>query len=225
VGIAALFGWHGMELGELDEAVPPFVGFTWGPGDVHEVLPEAFALALATSVNLLVTSRVVEHFRGVRARVKAASADAELGAYSMANLFAGMFGAPMSVGIPARSLANVRCGGVTRMSNLLHAAYLAAFIFFAKDWIGEIPLPALAGVTAWMGIALLDWSTWRRLHRMRREEAAAFVVTAGGVLIVNAVIAVAAGYFIHVVGAYLQRSQIQGSAARGAIERTSWPGP
>jgi SulP family sulfate permease len=143
----------------------------------------------------------------------------------MANLFAGMFGAPMSVGIPARSLANVRCGGVTRMSNLLHAAYLAAFIFFAKDWISAIPLPALAGVTAWMGIALLDWSTWRRLHRMRREEAAAFVVTAGGVLIVNAVIAVAAGYFIHVVGAYLQRSQIQGSAARGPIERTSWPGP
>ena len=43
--------------------------------------------------------------------IEATDADAELGAYGIANICAGMFGAPMSVGIPARSLAVVRCGG------------------------------------------------------------------------------------------------------------------
>ena len=206
-GFAALFGWGGMELGALEAGVPEFIGFTWAPRDVYEVLPEGLALAVVTSINLLVTSRVVEHFRGTRSRLKKASADAELGAYSMANLVAGVFGAPMSVGIPARSLANIRCGGTTRMSNLLHAVYLASFLFYAREWIESIPLPALAGVTAWMGIALLDWSTWRRLHLMRREEAAAFAVTAASVLVMNAVAAIALGYAIHLVGGWLNQAR------------------
>ena len=80
----------------------------------------ALALAFVTSVNLLITSRVVEHFRGRRKHLKPTDADSELGAYGIANVCAGMFGAPMSVGIPARSLANVRCGGTTRRQACPH---------------------------------------------------------------------------------------------------------
>ena len=89
-----------------------------------DVLPTAFGLAVVVSVNVLITSRVVEHFRGRHRPLRAVDADAELGAYGMANLVAGAFGAPPSVGIPARSLANVRCGGRTRLSNLFHAVVL-----------------------------------------------------------------------------------------------------
>ena len=105
-------------------SLPPFAGFTWEPTDVIDVLPAALGLAFVTSVNILITSRVVEHFQGRHRPLRAADADAELGAYGIANLCAGVFGAPMSVGIPARSLANVRCGGTTRLSNFLHAVFL-----------------------------------------------------------------------------------------------------
>ena len=44
-----------------------------------------------------------------------------------------------------------------------------------------------------MGVCLLEWSTWKRLPKMRRTDAAAFLVTALSVLIMNAVIAVALG--------------------------------
>ena len=80
-------------------------------------------LAFVASVNILITSRVVEHFQGRHRPLRGSDADAELGAYGIANLFAGMFGAPLSVGIPARSLANVRCGGSTRLSNVIHALF------------------------------------------------------------------------------------------------------
>src|SRR5258708_17107102 len=111
-----------------------------------------------------------------------------------------MFGAPLSVGIPARSLAVVRCGGSTRLANLLHAGFLGAMLWFGAGAIAHIPIPALAGVTAWMGICLLDWSAWRRLPRMAPVDAAAFLVTAVSVLVFNAVLAVAVGcslYGIH----------------------------
>ncbi len=156
-------------------------------------LPAALGLAFVTSVNILITSRVVEHFQGRHRPLRAADADGELGAYGIANLCAGVFGAPMSVGIPARSLANVRCGGTTRLSNFLHAAFLLVLVGFGSGLIARIPLAALAGVTAYVGLGLLEWSTWRRLHRMRRLDATAFLMTALAVITSNAVAAVAIG--------------------------------
>jgi SulP family sulfate permease len=191
--IAQLFGLHEKEVGRLPLEVPPFVGFTWSAADVYTVLPQGLALAFVASINLLVTSRVVEHFRGRHRPMKSADADVELGAYGIANVCAGMFGAPMSVGIPARSLANVRCGGTTRMSNIVHGLALLLFLSVGKDAVSRIPIPALAGVTAYVGICLLEWGTWRRLPKMRRADAAAFLSTALSVLLLNAVAAVAIG--------------------------------
>jgi sulfate permease, SulP family len=197
--IARALGVHEKEIGALSATLPPFVGFSWSPQDVLTVLPSAFALAFVSSVNILITSRVVEHFRGRHRRMKVSDADAELGAYGIGNILAGMFGAPLSVGIPARSLAVVRCGGSTRLSNLLHAVFLAAILWLGAPMVSHIPMPALAGVTAWMGLCLLDWSAWHRLAKMSRVDAMAFLVTAGSVLAVNAVLAVAIGCSIYAV--------------------------
>jgi sulfate permease, SulP family len=200
--VATVFGLHQREVGRLPLEIPPFVGFSWTPADVLRVIPEAFGLAFVSSVNILITSRVVEHFRGRHRHHKPSDADAELGAYGIANMVAGIFAAPMSVGIPARSLASVRCGGSTRLSNLFHAAFILGFLALGAQYISHIPIPALAGVTAYIGICLLEWSTWRRLTRMRRVDALAFLTTAAAVLVVNAVLAVAIGcsfYLLHLL--------------------------
>jgi SulP family sulfate permease len=205
--VATLFGIHEREVGTLELSLPPFVGFSWAPQDVLKVLPIGLTLAFVASINLLLTSRAVEHFRGRHKHLRAADADAELGAYGIANVAAGIFGAPISVGIPARSVANVRCGGTTRASNILHAVFLIALVQLGSGMLAHIPLAALAGVTAWMGFCLLDVSTWRRLHKMRYADAGAFLVTAIGVLIVNAVAAVLAGCAIY-VAEYLYKKYV-----------------
>jgi MFS superfamily sulfate permease-like transporter len=59
-------------------------------------------------------------------------------------------------------------------------------------------MAALAGVTTYMGISLLDIGTWRRLRKMHLLDAAGFLVTVIGVLVSNAVTAVIAGTGIYV---------------------------
>ncbi len=199
VAIATVFGLHQKEVGRLPLALPSLAAFSWTPADVLQVTPAAFGLAFVSSINILLTSRVVEHFRGRHKHMKASDADAELGAYGIANMVAGVFAAPMSVGIPARSLASVRCGGTTRVSNLLHAGFILAFLVLGADYIAHIPIPALAGVTAYIGICLLEWSTWKRLGKMRRTDALAFLFTAAATLVVNAVLAVAIGCSFYAV--------------------------
>jgi SulP family sulfate permease len=193
VAAGYLLGWHERLLGDVALKLPPLAAFTWTPNDITDVLPPALGLAFVASVNILITSRVVEHFQGRHRPLRAADADGELGAYGIANLCAGVFGAPLSVGIPARSLANVRCGGTTRLSNLFHAVLLVLLLHYGAGAMAHIPLAALAGVTAYVGLGLLEWSTWRRLHRMRRLDATAFLVTAAAVLTINPVAAVALG--------------------------------
>jgi len=211
--LARLCGLHEKEIGALPAVLPPLTGFSWNSRDVFTVLPSAFALAFVSSVNILITSRVVEHFRGRHKRMRTSDADAELGAYGIANIFAGIFGAPPSVGIPARSLAVVRCGGSTRVANLLHAVFLAAILWLGAGFVSHIPLPALAGVTAWMGLCLLDWSAWRRLPKMSRVDAAGFLVTAVSVLVVNAVLAVAIGCWLYVI----RRALLSGKSAAESL--------
>ena len=199
VVISQVLGFHEKEVGRLPLEIPPLAAFVWTPKEVWDILGSGLGLAFVVSINLLLTSRVVEHFRGkhIHGKRAQADADAELGAYGIANIFAGVFGAPVSVGIPARSVANVRCGGTTRMSNLLHALFLAILLGLGAEQVAHIPVPALAGVTAWMGYCLLDWSTWRRLPKMRRVDGLAFLVTAAGVLLINAIGAVGLGCAVY----------------------------
>ncbi len=191
--VSSAMQWTGSEVGTLPLALPSLVGISWVPADVWLTLPSALGLAVVTAANLLITSRLVYHFLGDHQRQRRADHDRELGAYGIANVVAGVFGAPLSVGIPARSLANVRCGGSTPVSNLIHGALLAALLWVGHDWIEHVPLAALAGVTAWIGAYLLDWSTWRRLPKMRSADAAAFLATAVGVQFVNPAAAVVLG--------------------------------
>jgi sulfate permease, SulP family len=199
IGLSNYFGWTMKEIGTIPGDVPPFAGFSWTPQDVFTVLPAGFMLGFVASVNLLVTSRVVDHFRGRSKNSKMIDSDRELGAYGIANLAAGMFGAPLSIGIPARSLANVRCGGSTRLSNLAHAAMLLIAVQYLGGVMQHIPLSALAGVTAWMGFSLMGWGTWARLPKMRRTDALGFLVTALTVLAWNAIAAVLLGCSIYLL--------------------------
>jgi SulP family sulfate permease len=214
--LGRLLGLHEKVVGTLPLEMPDFAGFTWTPADVYQVLPSGLALAFVASINLLITSRVVEHFRGRHRPLKSSDADGELGAYGIANICAGIFGAPMSVGIPARSLANVRCGGTTRLSNLLHGVALLACLSLGSPFVAQIPIPALAGVTAYVGILLLEWGVWKRLSKMRRADAAAFLLTAVTTLMVNAVAAVAAGCAVYGIR-WLRDRQRSASGAVPAI--------
>lgn len=215
--VASLLHSHEPEVGSLHLAIPQFAGFSWTSHDVVNLLPSGLMLAFVSSVNLLLTSRTIEHFRGRHRPLLRADSDAEVGAYGIANLAVGIFGAPMSVGIPARSVAAIRCGATTRLANLLHAVFLLLFLRFGSGALAHIPMAALAGVTTYMGISLLDVGTWRRLGKMHSLDVAGFLITVIGVLVSNAVTAVLAGAGIYVVHfaykQYLRPLRLQAGAA------------
>jgi SulP family sulfate permease len=100
----------------------------------------------------------------------------------------------------------------TCLANLLHGFILAATRWLGSGALSHIPTPALAGVTAWMGLSLVDWSIWRRLVKMNLADASAYVATAASVLFVNAALSVVVGCSIYVLAS---------GRCRGAAKRES----
>ena len=193
VGGGALLGWRERAARRGVAVIARIRGVYVGPGRHFEILPSALGLAFVASVNILITSRVVEHFQGRHRPLRGADADAELGAYGIANLCAGVFGAPLSVGIPARSLANLRCGGTTRLSNLLHAVFLLTLASFRRgpDRADSAGGPGRRDGLRGPGATGMEHLATASAHAQGR--CAAFLATAAAVLSTNAVAAVAIG--------------------------------
>jgi len=103
-------------------------------------------------------------------------------------------------------VAAVRCGATTRLTNIMNGVFIFLLVSMGSGAMATIPMAALAGVTARMGLSLLDVSAWRRLPKMRLVDAGAFLVTAVGVLVVNAVAAVLAGCSLYAIRYAYQRS-------------------
>ena len=70
-----------------------------------------------------------------------------------------------------QSMINVKSGGRTRLSGIVAALTLLAFILFASPWIEQIPLAALVGVMFMVVIGTFAWQTFRILPRIPRMDA------------------------------------------------------
>jgi MFS superfamily sulfate permease-like transporter len=78
--------------------------------------------------------------------------DKELRAQGIGNLLCGVFGALPMTGVIVRSSANVQAGARTRLSTILHGAWILSFVALLPWLLREVPMAALGGilvVTGW----------------------------------------------------------------------------
>ena len=92
-------------------------------------------------------------------------------------MLCGMVGALPMTGVIVRSATNVQAGGKTRLSSILHGAWLLLFVLAMTPLLRMIPTAALAGILVYTGFKLIDFRGFVRLWRENRAEAAIFLIT------------------------------------------------
>ena len=80
----------------------------------------------------------------------------ELRAQGIGNMLCGFVGALPMTGVIVRSSANVQAGAVTRLSTILHGAWILAFVAVLPFVLREIPMAALAAVLVVTGFRLVS---------------------------------------------------------------------
>src|SRR5690606_34330997 len=79
------------------------------------------------------------------------------------NLLCGLAGALPMTGVIVRSSANVQAGAKTRLSTILHGAWILGFVALLPGLLREIPMAALGGILVVTGWRLVSLSHVRHL--------------------------------------------------------------
>jgi len=118
------------------------------------ILVAALAIAFIASAETLLSAAAVDKMHdGVRTNY-----NKELRAQGIGNFLCGLAGALPMTGVIVRSSANVQAGAVSRLSTMLHGAWILGFVALLPWLLREIPMAALGAVlvvTGWrlVGIA------------------------------------------------------------------------
>lgn len=141
-------------------------------GQLHIWL-EAIALAFVASAETLLSAAAVDRMHtGVRAKY-----DRELAAQGIGNMTCGLLGGLPMTGVIVRSSANVMAGAQTRVSAILHGAWLALTVLFLPDLLRHIPTACLAAILVHTGFKLVNLDNLKRLRLYGFIPAAIYVIT------------------------------------------------
>jgi MFS superfamily sulfate permease-like transporter len=140
---------------------------------IRELILAGAVLAIVASAETLLCATAVDQMhRGPRTRY-----DRELSAQGLGNIVCGCLGVLPMTGVIVRSAANVQAGGRTRLSAILHGAWLLLFSVALVPVLRMIPTAALAGILVYTGFRLIDFKGLFHLWKENRAEAAVFLIT------------------------------------------------
>lgn len=154
-----------------------------------QMLIAAFSLAFIASAETLLCATAVDQMHdGPRTDY-----DRELAAQGVGNFFCGVIGALPMTGVIVRSSANVQAGAVTRLSAILHGAWLLLFIVAVPWLLRIIPTASLAAILVFTGYRLVNVAEIRKLATYGRGEVAIYGVTLAGIVIADLLTGVLVG--------------------------------
>ncbi|MZR30009.1 SulP family inorganic anion transporter [Sneathiella litorea] len=144
-GIATLFGVQvatiGSQFGELPHFLPMPSLPEFNISEIPELLPSALTIAFLAGVESLLSAVVADGMTGRRHR-----SNCELVAQGIANMTSGFFGGLPATGAIARTATNIKSGGRTPVSGMLHAVFLLLIMLLFAPLAVYIPLACLAAV-------------------------------------------------------------------------------
>jgi SulP family sulfate permease len=178
-------------IGPVPSALPQIVVPHVSIGFLTQALEPALILALLGSIDSLLTSLVADSITKSQH-----DSDKELFGQGIGNLAAGLLGAIPGAGATMRTVVNVRAGGRTPISGIIHALALLTLALGLGNVVALVPTAVLAAILMKVGWDIIDWGYLRRIRRLPREKVVVMLVTLSLTVFVDLITAVAVGIIL-----------------------------
>lgn len=175
-------------LGDIPTGFPSLVIPAFTHETVFIALEAAFILALLGAIDSLLTSLVADNMTRTRH-----NANRELVGQGIGNTIAGLFGAIPGAGATMRTVVNIRTGGKTRISGMIHALLLLAVVISLAPLAERIPHAVLAGILIKVGYDIIDFSYLKHAHKGPRWDLILMALVLGLTVFVDLITAVVTG--------------------------------
>lgn len=173
--IAVFFHLNVPTIGVIPQSLPLPHGIPgWNDFNlIRELINPALALAALGSIESLLSAVVAD---GMTVSEKHDS-DRELIGQGLANIAIPFFGGIPATGAIARTAVNVRAGGKTRLSGVIHSLTLAIIVLVFAPLAGQIPLAALAGILMVTSVRMIEWEAIGLLMRATYSDFGVMILT------------------------------------------------
>lgn len=190
---------EGSTIGTIPSGLPmPFfakegitlAGINWGSVLVAALIP-GLTLAGLGSIDTLLTSVVADNITKTKH-----NSNRELIGQGIGNAIAGIFCGLPGAGATMRTVVNVKSGGRTQLSGMVHALLLLAIMLGLGSVVKYVPLSVLAGILITVGWGIIDFRGFKDLAKIPRADAVVLIVVFLVTVFVDLLTAVGIGMVI-----------------------------
>lgn len=162
-------------------------------------------LAIVASAETLLSAAAVDKMHsGARTNF-----NRELFGQGVGNSLAGFFGGLPMTGVIVRSTANVQAGAKTRLSTVLHGAWLLLLVAALPQVLRLVPVSSLAAVLVFTGYKLVNPAVIKQLRKYGKSEVLIYAVTVCAIVATDLLKGVLIGLAIAVGKMLLRMSQLE----------------
>jgi SulP family sulfate permease len=178
---------------DLQAGLPKFSLPEFEVSTVLAVLPSAFTIALLAAIESLLSCVVSDGMIGDKH-----NPNTELIAQGLGNIGSGLFGGIPATGAIARTAANVKNGGRSPISGMVHAVVLLLFLVVLMPLAKMIPMPIIAAILFVVAYNMSEWRHFVKICKSKNvTDIIVLVLTFVLTVVFNLVVAIGVGLVIH----------------------------
>jgi SulP family sulfate permease len=180
------------------------------------IIPGLTLAALGT-IDSLLTSIVADNMTKTQH-----NSNKELIGQGLGNMATAAIAGIPGAGATMRTVVNIKSGGRTRISGVIHGLALLLVLLGAGSYAKLIPLPVLAGILITVGIGIIDYKGLKHIVDVPRSDAFVMLVVLIMTVFVDLLQAVAVGMVLASILFMKKMSDIaEDKSAEGSVEEFS----
>ena len=189
------------DLYTINASLPPFTLPTFDFEKIVKLIPSAFTIALLAAIESLLSCVVSDKMID-----DTHNSNTELIAQGAGNICSALFGGIPATGAIARTAANVKNGGRSPISGIVHALVLLLVLVILMPYAAWIPMPVIAAV---LFIVAYNMSEWRHFVAICKKapiyQTLVLVLTFVLTVVFDLVVAIAVGLAVHYLIVIIQK--------------------
>ena len=182
------------DVGDFFESVaPPTPAIpTMTLDKVVSLIPAAFTIAMLAAIESMLSSVISDGMINDRS-----NSNTELIALGVGNIASGIFGGIPATGAIARTTVNIKNGGRTPISAMIHSGVILLSTLFLLPLTHYIPMPTIAAILIVIAFNMADWKRFVHICKTAANaEIIILIVTFVLTVVFNLMIAIAAGLIL-----------------------------
>lgn len=178
----------GSRFTEISSAIPVPTLPSFSISTINKLFVPAVTIAILGALESLLSAVVADEMIG-----DTHDSNMELVAQGLANIASGLFGGIPATGAIARTASNVKSGGRSPISGMVHAVTLLITMIVLMPLAKMIPMTALSAILIVVAYNMSGWRTFKELLKAPKSDIAVLLITFGCTVIFDLVVAIGFG--------------------------------